>query len=1214
MNSKDYVLSVRIKNDKEGPQTGDVVLNGSAVNEWLPDAEYEEGDVVVFNSQFYQAKKDIDKDMDFDPDKWNQIGVPNMYVPDFEPQTRYTKDQVVSYDGQIYKAKKDFVSKDKFYEEDWISLAGTSYEFTSEDKTVTLTINGDTVDFSILPYINQTKKEIDKKINNKVDKEEGKVLSSNDFTDEQKAKLHNLVEILSIGDNLTLSEDGRLDAGFSISFDPSLDKESTNAVQNKAIATKIEELEKTDAETKDTVASNTSEIKKNRTDIDKNTSDIESFQSTAETLTSELNNKVDKEEGKSLSSNDYTDTDQTKLNSLASIYKIGKNLSLDGNTLNADDQRITLEETTGESHSAGMTQAAITQAIQSATSKIENVLAPVATSGSYEDLSDTPEGETLTIKTNDTIAGTFTTLSGADEEIVIKVPTTAADIGALSSSESFAQSVSLTIDPLTFKVALQLYDQSERPLGEAQEIDLPLESVVVSGSYDNEKKEIILTLQDGSQVEVPVADLIAGLATTEQVDEKVAAEATRAKKAEEANAAAIEELKSKETTDSEAIEDLQDRLTTAEGNIKSNTQNIETKAQEAKDYTDEKVSAQADELKAYVDTKSSEAQTAAETFATDAVDSAKTELGGKITENSEAIQKAQEDIGTLQTSGSDLDAKIDEAVSALEEADTALGQRITEESSARTAAEKIINDNIAANSEKITANENAIKAETTAREEAVSSLDTRVTTTEISTAANKKQIDTNTKNIATNKTNIAANTADITTIKDTTVVKSVAVNGTASTDTVKVDVGSGAIGDGSETKTLPLPVASRTQAGVMNAATFTAVEEMKEGLSALANEAVAVEGVITDKSSQAEITAAWKEASGSEYGTPIPGASIFDTENKVMYRYYGNTKQWALVQDGLAAEVKIALATNTQAGIVKGSTQLGQNFVETDGSLSLNGWDSLTGDVSDLKTNSATKAELTSGLATKQNTLKAGTNVKISADNTISATDTTYKNGTGLLLTGNTFSVDNTIATNTGVDSKITNALKSYTTTADLNTALGKKQNTIKAGNNISINSDGVTINSSVPDLGVTTGKLANRAVTTEKLGAAAVKSDNIDWTTMHSFTYVPDDSYDTEVVGTKSSISYAKWGRLVLLRIYPITFNQSIDNSEHEIANYVFPKPVAHMQFLVHCISIAPSYKPIRLYLRSDTGKLIATEVKTSNIQSDNQQYIGTFMYFSQD
>ena len=607
MNSKDYVLSVRIKNDKEGPQTGDVVLNGSAVNEWLPDAEYEEGDVVVFNSQFYQAKEDIDKDMDFDPDKWNQIGVPNMYVPDFEPQTRYTKDQVVSYDGQIYKAKEDFVSKDKFYEDDWISLAGTSYEFTSEDKTVTLTINGDTIDFSIFPYINQTKKEIDKKINNKVDKEEGKVLSSNDFTDEQKEKLHNLVEILSIGDNLTLSEDGRLDAGFSISFDPSLDKESTNAVQNKAISTKIEELEKTDAETKDAVASNTSEIKKNRTDIDKNTSDIESFQSTTEALTSELNNKVDKEEGKSLSSNDYTDTDQTKLNSLASIYKIGKNLSLDGNTLNADDQRITLEETTGESHSAGMTQAAITQAIQSAASKIENDLAPVATSGSYEDLSDTPEGETLTIKTNDTIAGTFTTLSGTDEEIVIKVPTTAADIGALSSSESFAQSVSLTIDPLTFKVALQLYDQSERPLGEAQEIDLPLESVVVSGSYDNEKKEIILTLQDGSQVEVPVADLIAGLATTEQVDEKVAAEATRAKKAEEANAAAIEELKSKETTDSEAIEDLQDRLTTAEGNIKSNTQNIETKTQEAKDYTDEKVSAQADELKAYVDTKSSEA-------------------------------------------------------------------------------------------------------------------------------------------------------------------------------------------------------------------------------------------------------------------------------------------------------------------------------------------------------------------------------------------------------------------------------------------------------------------------------------------------------------------------------------------------------------------------------------------------------------------------------
>lgn len=338
---------------------------------------------------------------------------------------------------------------------------------------------------------------------------------------------------------------------------------------------------------------------------------------------------------------------------------------------------------------------------------------------------------------------------------------------------------------------------------------------------------------------------------------------------------------------------------------------------------------------------------------------------GKITANEQAIQQAQSDIANLQTGSSDLDTKIDDAVSRLEQADTALEGKITAETTARTTAETEINSKITTNTENIATNTQAIADEAKAREDADAALDTRVTAVEASTKANKTQIDTNTASIAENTTNIATNTTSISKINDTTVVKSVALSPDASTDVVEVDVGSGTIGDGSTVNSIPLPVASATQAGVMNAATFNAIEGMKEGLSALANEAVAVAGKINDQSDQATITAAWKEASGSEYDTPIPGASIFDTEAKVMYRYYGNTKQWALIQDGLAAEVKIALATNTQAGIVKGSTQLGQNFVETDGSLSLNGWDTTQSRIADLESNSATKDEVATTYATK---------------------------------------------------------------------------------------------------------------------------------------------------------------------------------------------------------------------------------------------------------
>lgn len=42
-------------------------------------------------------------------------------------------------------------------------------------------------------------------------------------------------------------------------------------------------------------------------------------------------------------------------------------------------------------------------------------------------------------------------------------------------------------------------------------IDLPLEEMVISGSYDNENKKIVLSLKNGEVTEIPVADLVDGL-------------------------------------------------------------------------------------------------------------------------------------------------------------------------------------------------------------------------------------------------------------------------------------------------------------------------------------------------------------------------------------------------------------------------------------------------------------------------------------------------------------------------------------------------------------------------------------------------------------------------------------------------------------------------------------------------------------------------------
>ena len=52
-------------------------------------------------------------------------------------------------------------------------------------------------------------------------------------------------------------------------------------------------------------------------------------------------------------------------------------------------------------------------------------------------------------------------------------------------------------------------------------VDLPLESMVISASYDDSTKEIVLTLQSGEEVRFSVADLVSGLVSQSTFDTKM---------------------------------------------------------------------------------------------------------------------------------------------------------------------------------------------------------------------------------------------------------------------------------------------------------------------------------------------------------------------------------------------------------------------------------------------------------------------------------------------------------------------------------------------------------------------------------------------------------------------------------------------------------------------------------------------------------------------
>jgi hypothetical protein len=118
---------------------------------------------------------------------------------------------------------------------------------------------------------------------------------------------------------------------------------------------------------------------------------------------------------------------------------------------------------------------------------------------------------TLTIQKNGTSAGTFTANATSNKTINITVPTTAADVSALPASTKYGASISVSLNTTDYKMTTTLKDQDGNTLGTAQVIDLPLESVVVNGSYDATNKKIVLTLQSGSTIDIPVADLVAGL-------------------------------------------------------------------------------------------------------------------------------------------------------------------------------------------------------------------------------------------------------------------------------------------------------------------------------------------------------------------------------------------------------------------------------------------------------------------------------------------------------------------------------------------------------------------------------------------------------------------------------------------------------------------------------------------------------------------------------
>ena len=178
--------------------------------------------------------------------------------------------------------------------------------YNNVTKSIILTLkNGNTVDIPVGDLVeglvNST--DLQNALDTKVDKVSGKGLSTNDLTNELVAKI-----------NSALQEHQPLDNYATL--------EQVNAKYTKPTTG----IPKTDLE-----------------------SSVQSSLNKADTALQEhqdISGKVDKIEGKGLSTNDYTNTDKSKLDGLANIKSIGDNLSLSNGVLSATVQETVIDNKT----------------------------------------------------------------------------------------------------------------------------------------------------------------------------------------------------------------------------------------------------------------------------------------------------------------------------------------------------------------------------------------------------------------------------------------------------------------------------------------------------------------------------------------------------------------------------------------------------------------------------------------------------------------------------------------------------------------------------------------------------------------------------------------------------------------------------------------------------------------------------------------------------
>lgn len=115
------VLSVRIRGDESGPQTGDVVLEGNVFGNFSEEEHYNKNEAVIKDGNIYRSKDDVAPG-EWNPDDWECLTDITMRIYDFQPNHEYKENEVIQVEGHLYRAPMNFITGADFDYTEWEAI------------------------------------------------------------------------------------------------------------------------------------------------------------------------------------------------------------------------------------------------------------------------------------------------------------------------------------------------------------------------------------------------------------------------------------------------------------------------------------------------------------------------------------------------------------------------------------------------------------------------------------------------------------------------------------------------------------------------------------------------------------------------------------------------------------------------------------------------------------------------------------------------------------------------------------------------------------------------------------------------------------------------------------------------------------------------------------------------------------------------------------